>query len=69
VSDPEPEIDVPLDLRIGVWANDIRMLGDVEDMTLDFLRIAPHDQDAILVTRVTLPPSCILKLKSELEGF
>jgi hypothetical protein len=69
VSEPEPEIDVPLDVRIGVWANDIRMLGDVEDMTLDFLRIAPHDRDAILVARVTLPPSCILKLKSELEGF
>ncbi|MFL5936901.1 MAG: hypothetical protein ACJ744_01055 [Gaiellaceae bacterium] len=69
MSEPEPEIDVPLDVRIGVWANDIRMLGDVEDVTLDFVRVAPHDRDAILVARVTLPPSCILKLKSELEGF
>ena len=36
MSDPEPEIDVPLDVRIGVWANDIRVLADVEHITLDF---------------------------------
>ena len=69
MSEPKPEIDVPLDVRIGVWANDIRVLGDIEDMTLDFLRIAPHDRGAVLVARVTVPPSCILKLKRELEGF
>ena len=46
MSEPEPEIDVPLDVRIGVWANDIRVLGDIEDMTLDVLRIAPHDRGA-----------------------
>jgi hypothetical protein len=69
VSEPEPHIDVPLDARVGVWANDVHAYGDVEDLTLDFVRISPHDRAAILVARVTLPPSCILRLKSELEGF
>ena len=69
MSDPEPQIEVPYELRGGVWANHVDVFGDVEDITLDFLRIAPHDPDAILVARVTLPPSCILKLKSELGGF
>ena len=60
MSEPEPEIDVPLDVRIGVWANDIRVLGDVEDITLDFLRIAPHDPDAILVVLLDRPRAGIL---------
>ena len=46
MSEPDAEIDVPLDVRIGVWANDVRVLGDVEDMTLHFLRIPPHDRRA-----------------------
>jgi hypothetical protein len=44
--------------------------GDVEDVTLDFVRLNPDNPaSGIVVARVTLPPSCIIKLKSELESF
>jgi hypothetical protein len=70
VSDSEREIDVPHEWRGGVWANDVDVFGDVQEATLDFLRIDPRDPDtAIVVARVTLSPWCILRLKSELERF
>lgn len=69
MSEPERELRVPLDVQVGVWANDVLAFGDVEDVTLDFARVAPHDREGIVVARVTLPLSCILKLKTELEGF
>ena len=69
MSEPEREIDVPPSVRAGVWANDVVAVGDVEDVTLDFARIDPHDQSGVLVARVTLPPSCILSLKMEFENF
>jgi hypothetical protein len=70
LSDPEPEIEVPLSVRAGVWANEVRVFGDVEDVTLDLVRLGPDDLGkGIVVARVTLPRSCILMLKSELEGF
>jgi hypothetical protein len=70
VSEPERDIDVPLDVRAGVWANEVRVFGDVEDVTLDFVRLEPDDlRRGIVVARVTVPPSCILMLKNELEGF
>jgi hypothetical protein len=70
VSEQEPEIEVPLSIRAGVWANEIRVYGDVEDVTLDFVRLGPDDvRSGVVVARVTVPLSCILLLKSELEGF
>jgi hypothetical protein len=70
VSEPEPEIEASLSVRAGVWANEVRVFGDVEDVTLDFVRLEPADvRRGIVVARVTLPLSCILKLRSELEGF
>ena len=70
MSESERDIDVPLNVRAGVWANEVRVFGDVEDVTLDFVRLEPDDlRRGIVVARVTLPPSCILMLKSELEGF
>jgi len=70
VSEPERDIEVPPNVRAGVWANDVRVFGDVEGVTFDFVRLEPRDlSTGVVVARVTLPPSCILKLKSELEGF
>jgi hypothetical protein len=71
VSDePEREIDVPYELRGGVWANHVDVFGDLEEATLDFVRIDPRDaKTAVVVARVTLSPWCILTLKSELERF
>jgi hypothetical protein len=70
VSAPEREIDVPYEVRGGVWANDVDVFGDVQEATLDFLRIDPRDaKAALVVARVTLSPWCILTLKSELERF
>jgi hypothetical protein len=43
VSEPEREIDVPQHLRRGVRANDVDVFGDLEEPTLDFLRIDPRD--------------------------
>jgi len=70
VSEPERDIEVPPDVRAGVWANNVQVFGDVEDVTFDFVRLEPGDvRMGVVVARVTLPPSCILERKSELEGF
>jgi hypothetical protein len=67
VSEPERDIDVPAALRGGVWANDVDVFGDVEYVTLDFVRFEPRDAaSGVVVARVTVPPSCILKLEIEL---
>jgi hypothetical protein len=70
VSEPERDIDVPYELRGGVWANDVDVFADLEEATLDFLRIDPRDSRvAVVVARVTLSPTCIIALKSKLERF
>jgi hypothetical protein len=70
LSEPDREIDVPVGVRAGVWASDVDVFGDVEDVTFDFVRLEPRDlRTGVVVARVTLPPSCILKLKAELEAF
>jgi len=70
VSEPEPEIEVPYELRGGVWANDVDVFGDVEHATLDFVRLDPrYPGRGVVVARVTLSPSCILVLRSKLERF
>jgi hypothetical protein len=70
VSGPERNIDIPPDVQAGVWANDVDIFGDVEEATLDFVRVEPRDPSlGIVVARVTLPLSCILKLKRDLERF
>jgi hypothetical protein len=70
LNEPERDIDVPLSVRAGVWANDVDVFGDVEDVTLDLIRLEPRDPTrGIVVARVTLPLSCILRLKRDLERF
>jgi hypothetical protein len=51
-------------------ANDVEAFGDLEDVTLDFIRMRPRDPTTgVVVARVTLPRSCIIKLKHELGEF
>jgi hypothetical protein len=70
VSDRERDVDVPPDLQGGVWANDVDVFGDVEESTLDFVRIEPRDPTVgVVVARVAVPLSCILKLERDLERF
>jgi hypothetical protein len=70
VSERERDVDIPPDVQAGVWANDVDVFGDVEEATLDFVRIEPRDPTiGVVVARVTLPLSCILKLKRDLERF
>jgi hypothetical protein len=70
VSERERDVDIPPDVQAGVWANDVDVFGDVEEATLDFVRIEPRDPTVgVVVARVTLPLSCILKLKRDLERF
>jgi hypothetical protein len=70
VSELEPEIDVPYELRGGVWANHVDVFGDVEEATLDFARLDPRDVErGVVVARVTLSRWSIMRLKSELERF
>jgi hypothetical protein len=70
VSEPgEPETDVPQSIRAGVWANDVDVYGDIEELTLDFVRLDPRDvRRGIVVARVVASRWCILKLKKELES-
>jgi hypothetical protein len=70
VSEPERQIEVPYELRGGVWSDDVDVFGDVEEATLDFLQVDPRDPNtAVVVARVALSRWCILKVKSELERF
>ena len=70
MSEPEREIDVPYELRGGVWANDVDVFGDVEEATIDFVRLDPRDPSGgVVVARVALSASCILVLRSKLERF
>ena len=70
MSEPGREVEVPYELRGGVWANDVDVFGDVQEATLDFVRIDPRDPSGgVVVARVTLSVSCILILKSKLERF
>ena len=70
MSEPEPQIEVPYEWRGGVWANDVDVFGDVEEATLDFVRLDPRDVGhGVVVARVTLSRWCILRLKSKLERF
>jgi hypothetical protein len=67
---PDWEIDVPAGVRAGVWANDVEIFGDVEEATLDFVRVDPRDENrATVVARVTVSRWCILRIKAELERF
>ena len=43
MSERERDVDVPPEVRAGVWANDIDVFGDVEEATLDFVRVEPRD--------------------------
>ena len=66
----EPEIDVPYELRGGVWANHVDVFGDIEEARLDFARLDPRDiRSGVVVARITVSISCILTLRSKLERF
>ena len=66
----EPGIDVPYELRGGAWANHVDVFGDIEEATLDFVRLDPRDiRSGVVVARVTVSMTCILTLKSKLERF
>ena len=70
MSELEPEIDVPYELRGSVWANHVDVFGDVEEATLDFARLDPRDAErGVVVARVTLSRWSIMRLKSELGRF
>ena len=43
MTEPERDIEVPADVRVGVWANDVEVFADIEDVTLDFVRLEPRD--------------------------
>ena len=70
MSEPERDIDVPPELQAGVWANDVDVFGDVEDVDARFRPYRPARSDVgVVVARVMLPLFCILKLKRDLERF
>jgi hypothetical protein len=70
VNEPEPHIEVPYELRAGVWADDVDVFGDIENATLDFIRFDPRNPGGgFVVARVTPSLSCILTLKSSPERF
>ena len=64
----EPGYEVPQQLRAGVWANDVDVYGDLDELTIDFVRTDPQElSTAVLVARVTASRWCILKLQAELD--
>jgi hypothetical protein len=65
----EPEVHVPTALLSGVIANDVDVFHDIDYSTLDFVRIDPRRRDrTIVVARLVVSSSCILKLRHELAG-
>lgn len=69
MSEPdEAAYDVPHELRGGSWASDVHVFGDLDDLTLDFVRTDPRQiSNGVLVARVTASRWCILKLQHELD--
>ncbi len=69
MSEPdEGEYDVPRELRAGAWANDVDVFGDVDELTLDFVRTDPRGiSSSVLVSRETASRWCILKLQDQLD--
>jgi len=64
----EPEIVAPPELLGGVWANDVYVYPDGDDVTIDFVRLDPRNPtEGIVVARVAGSRWCILKLKQRLE--
>ncbi len=64
-----PELAVPPHLAGGVFANHVHVFVDPEYVTLDFGRLNPRDLErGVIVARLSLPTSCILQLRKQLEG-
>ena len=64
----EPGLFVPPELLAGVFANDVHIFVDPEHVTLDFVRVDPRNpREGVVVARVAVPPSYILRLKAEME--
>jgi hypothetical protein len=64
----EPDIDVPLNLRSGVWANHVDVFGDIEELMLDFAQLDPRDpMHGIVVARIVASRPCIIKLMHALD--
>jgi hypothetical protein len=64
----EPEVHVPTALLHGVFANDVDVFRDLDCTTLDFVRMDPRRRErTIVVARLVVSDSCILKLRHELE--
>jgi hypothetical protein len=58
VREPERDVEVPPDLRAGRWANYAEVFGDLDDVTIDFVRVEPREPTfGVVVARVTLPIS------------
>jgi hypothetical protein len=69
LSEPDPDYDLPLERRAGVWANATIVYRDPEHVTIDFVRLDTDDpRRGLVVARVTVPPSCILTLVNQLGG-
>ena len=69
MSEPdEPEISVTSELTGGVWANDVYLYRDGDELTIDFVRLNPRDPtEGIVVARVAASRWCILKLMHRLR--
>jgi hypothetical protein len=72
VSEPDdlPEIDVPDDLRGGVWANLVLVVPGVDEVTLDFVRMDPHlppPGAGVVVARVAVAPRHAMDLVTDLS--
>jgi len=72
VSEPGdyPEVDVPNDLRGGLWANLVLVVPGTDDITLDFVRMDPHAPPpgaGVVVARVALPPGRAMDLATDIS--
>jgi Protein of unknown function (DUF3467) len=61
--------DIAIDARrfAGVWANAIRVKGDPEEVTMDFVRLDPWQPRGMVVARVTCSPQSLRRFMDELE--
>jgi hypothetical protein len=65
---PEPEIVTPANLFGGVWANAVQMQRTEYELTIDFIRVGPQGKQAMLVSRVNLPPALLGQLAELVAG-
>lgn len=67
-SDPQVTVRMPPEMFGGVWANAVQVARTPDEITLDFVRVGPGGQNAMVVSRVNVGARLAVDLCAHLGG-